>query len=291
MADKKKRTGIDRERMEKLREELEKEGSGEGGGLFFTLKAGQTAKIRILPIDTEDGWFKRGRMHKFKVGGEWKAAVCTEDDDCKACEALGGLAKKKDSTSAKKAKMLRPRRRFWSVIFNRNEEKVQIWGYSRTVMKDILGYYLDPDYDGMFDVEAGLDITVERVGSGVKTEYPLRPARKPSSVPEEVMEDLPDSNDIAKPMDEEELEELMDEFMAGAYEGDEDDDKPRGKTGRPEAEEKPKGTKKPADDEDDEDEKPKGTKGRPAPEEEPEEKPKKGKLPGKKARKEEDEDD
>ena len=215
MADKKKRTGIDRERMEKLREELEKEGSGEGGGLFFTLKAGQTAKIRILPIDTEDGWFKRGRMHKFKVGGEWKAAVCTEDDDCKACELRCGLAEKKDAAAAQKGEMLGPPRRVGGGVVNRNEEKVQIWGYSRTVMKDILGYYLDPDYDGMFDVEAGLDITVERVGSGVKTEYPLRPARKPSSVPEEEIEDLPDSNDIPKPMDEEELEELKDEFMAG----------------------------------------------------------------------------
>ena len=251
----KKKFSVDKDRLRKLQEDLQKGGGGDS--LFLRIESGAALKVRVLPIDTEDRFFRRGLLHRFRVNGEWKASLCTEEDDCIVCRTAKSLMDSKSPQNVKKAKMLRPRKRFWSVVLDRATDEVKVWGYSSSVMKDLLSYYLDPDYDDMLDPDSGVDLTVERVGQGKKTTYPIKAARKSSPYDPSILDELPNLDELIHPMDEEELEQLMEDFEAGAFvDDDEEEDRGRGKKNRRDREEpkQQRGGRRVADDDEEEDE-------------------------------------
>ena len=59
-------------------------------------------------------------------------------------------------------------------------EGVQVYYAPKTVFKEILTYFTDPEWGDLTDVRKGFDIKIKRVGRDRNTEYTVTTARRPS---------------------------------------------------------------------------------------------------------------
>jgi hypothetical protein len=66
--------------------------------------------------------------------------------------------------------------------------KIQVFGFGTTIMKDLLDFYQD-NVD-LCDLDNGHDITIEREGKDINTDYRTRPSLKPSKAENITDEDL-----------------------------------------------------------------------------------------------------
>lgn len=63
------------------------------------------------------------------------------------------------------------------------EKGVQVATFGTTVMKALIGYLLDEDYNPFFDSDAGHDIKIKRTGEGLETKYEVHLSPKPTPLP------------------------------------------------------------------------------------------------------------
>jgi hypothetical protein len=140
--------------------------------------------------------------------------TANENNPCPACELskeLYGLSKKKDDDAMKQAKSFNKKKRVYynaidkadvladfelredpqdkdkQVWFNKKtdeqESPVKVLGTGIGVYKDLIKIIIDPEYGDITDPEEGLDVIINKSGSGqFNTEYDVKTVRKESAI-------------------------------------------------------------------------------------------------------------
>ena len=111
---------------------------------------------------------------------------------------------------------------------------MRIWGYGKTAYQELLSLVLNPDYGDITDVMEGTDIVLT-YGKPPGAQFPqttLTPRRRTSPLcddavggPEkcaELLENIPDFDGLFTRKTPEEIQVMLDEWLAGEDEGSED---------------------------------------------------------------------
>ena len=251
-------------------------------GPYWLPKTGDNL-IRILPPvgKMDDVFYKEGAVH-FNVGQNNEMVICPANTpdrkgktgSCPICDLVDELMNSGNSSDIKSAKQLKAKARFWMNIIDCSDRAKgpQVFSAGIMIFKEVLEYFNDPDYGDISDIEEGRDITVTKSGTGIDTEYSVRPRPKISPLKKEILKKAIDLSIWEKLMAPgvDEIEEIL-----GTSE---DGDKKKSK----EKSESKSGSKKKEEEEEDEEE---------DDEEEDEEEETKNEKKGKGKKKEEDEDD
>ena len=210
-------------RLKELEENSNRGGGSGSGMSFINIKDGRNVIRILPPSDKMESFYEEAWVHYgVGKGGDNKKGtmvVCpkTKDENapcpvCEASEQLYKLSKKKDDNYSKQAKQLYRKKRVYYNAINRaenledfelrtedvNGEEKQVW-YNKTtdekespvkvlatgvgVFKDILKLICDPEYGDITDAEEGLDLIIEKSGSGqFNTKYDVRTVRKESEI-------------------------------------------------------------------------------------------------------------
>jgi hypothetical protein len=217
--------GIDLKKMKAKLNALNNKGGNKTN--FWSPKEGQTYSLRIVPTPDGDP-FKESWFH-YELGttGGFLCPKKNYGDSCPACDFASKLYKEKNEESAKMAKKLLPRQRFFSPVLVRGEEKegLKIWGYGKLVYQDLINLVLNPDYGDITDPEAGTDLTIsasKAPGQSFPTTK-VTPARKTSKLCQgtdveckELLETLPDFETLHQRKTSEEVGTILDAYLAGA---------------------------------------------------------------------------
>jgi hypothetical protein len=232
--------------------ELNKSGGGEGLGVtFLSIKDGRNV-IRILPpgegkdMFAEEVWVHYG-VGKTAENKNGTMVVCprtkNENAPCPVCELsaeLKKLSKKKDDNYDKQAKSIyRKKRVYYNAIdreedlssysYNEDEKKwykgndeeapIKVLGTGIGIYKDIMAFFVDPEYGDVTDFEEGLDLIITKTGSGqYNTNYDVKTVRKespaiPDDAPKELVENwesyLSDFSTLTEPKSYDDLVSLM----------------------------------------------------------------------------------
>ncbi len=307
-------------------ERLKKQSKRGGGGSdrsYIELEEGDN-QVRILPGHPKmDGFFVEVFYHNRNLRKESVRVRCLNNgdmdgDDCPICEELKELRRSKDKGDKKIVSEHRPKSRFFMNAIDRSDKtpEVKVLACGTSIMTALLGYMTDPEYGDFTDVSEGLDIVIGRSGTGLDTEYTVKPRRKstplfkdsdevdaligtgskdtkllPLHENAEQFEGEPDNAMFVWENGWEAFKKKMEEE---AEDEDESSKKSKKSSKKPreeeeeedEEEERPKSkkpSKRPKDEEEEEEEEPKPKKKKPAPREEDEEedeepKPKKKKV-------------
>jgi hypothetical protein len=175
------------DRLAAIREKLRKTDMGSGRGGFWSPKVGKNT-IRILPeVGDMEFFYQTVGKHNFPPDGK-RSVYCPQftsqgELDCPVCEVIDELKKAGDKASKELAGMLGLRKSYWMNVVDRANEDAgpQIYTPGVIVMGSISSLILDPDYGDITDLAKGVDITIEREGTGRETKYEVRP--KPRTSP------------------------------------------------------------------------------------------------------------
>ena len=183
------------EKLAALREKMSKQDLGGGGAGYFSPKVGRNV-IRILPeVGEMEFFFQPVGRHYFPDGQNVYCPNFTteRERDCPVCEIVKELHAAGDKASKKLASSLGVRRSWWMNVIDRSNPSAGplIFTPGVTVFNSIISLINDPDYGDITDLEEGTDITIEREGQGLDTQYEVTPRRKesPLSTDEAEMED------------------------------------------------------------------------------------------------------
>jgi len=139
--------------------------------------------------------------------------------------------------SIKMAKTLMARQRFFAPVLVRGEEEkgVRIWGFGKTAYQDLLNLVLNPEYGDITDIETGTDLVL-KYGKPPGAQFPqtsLTPRRRTSPLcddavggPDRCAELLDNIPEFANSFDRktpEEIQVMLDEWLAGEEEEGSDD--------------------------------------------------------------------
>lgn len=176
-------------RLEEIRKRLEQVATAGTAG-FWRPKDGRNV-IRILPEvgEMEVFWQEVG---KHFVPNSSKVFVCPKfttsgEMECPICDFVSELYASGDDESKALAGKLRVRKQFWMNIIDRDNEDAgpQIYGPGVMVFSAIASIIGDPDFGDIYDVSDGIDIVVEKSGSGLETSYEVRPRRHSTPLAED----------------------------------------------------------------------------------------------------------
>ena len=204
-------------------ETIEKKLASIGSGLFFKAKEGLNI-VRILPPwnDQGDPFYEATLHYGLKMEGKMVTVPGPHPIIMKEIEKL----EKAGREDSKLAKRLAPRIKFYANILDRKTGKVSIWGFSRKILKTILGYMGDPDYGDITDPDRGHDLVIDREGSGMNdTRYEVRIKPKPSELGDEVdLDKLPKLDEvIGEEISDDDVEEMLEAAIGSGGDGEEDE--------------------------------------------------------------------
>ena len=219
---------IDLKKMQGKLKALQNKGSKTS---FWSPKEGQTYSIRLMPANDGDPFKERWFHYEIAKNG----FLCPKKnfgDECPACDFAAKLYKDKTEESRKMAKIFTARQRFFSAIVVRGEEKegVKVWGYGKNAYQDLINLVLNPDYGDITDTDQGTDLSLmasKANGQSFPTTK-LTPARKTSALCKntqecsELMESLPDFEELHKRTTTEEVSAILDEYLAGGTDSEEE---------------------------------------------------------------------
>lgn len=175
-------------KLAKIRKRLEQVDMGGRQG-FWRPKNGRNV-IRILPEvgEMEVFWQEVG---KHFIPNSKKVFTCpaftSGELECPICDFVSELYASGDDESKALAGKLRVRKQFWMNIIDRDNEEAgpQIYGPGIMVFSAIASIIGDPDFGDIYDVEEGIDIVIEKSGSGLETSYEVRPRRHATPLAED----------------------------------------------------------------------------------------------------------
>jgi len=193
-----------RRRYEALQREVQ--------GRFWSPKEGKNL-VRFLPAYKEGGEFYLETSIHFGVK-EGLHLVCNRfyGEPCYICELVQKLRLSDDPEDVRRAQRIAPRRRvFYNIVdLNDRDAGVQIYASGASVFKQLLSYFYDPDWGDLTDPEHGYDVVIERRGTGLDTEYTVRPRKNPSPIDdEEWLNQLNDLDNLVTRYSYEEQKDLL----------------------------------------------------------------------------------
>lgn len=167
---------------------------GGGGGGFWSPKVGRNT-IRILPeVGEMEFFFQTVGRHNLGEGQNAKQIYCpnfTSEGDlaCPICETRSMLYKQNkqgDKSAGELAKQLGVRRSYWMNVIDRSNEDAGplVFTPGVTIMNALAALVSDPEYGDITDIYEGVDIKIERTGTGLDTEYQVIANRKDSPLHE-----------------------------------------------------------------------------------------------------------
>lgn len=176
-------------KLEALRDKLKETDIGGSRG-FWSPQQGMNT-VRILP--------EAGEMEYFfqEVGRHYlpdkKMVYCPDfttagELDCPVCELVSDLYGVGDASSRELASKIRVRKMYWMNIVARDGDKTEgpfIYTPGVTVFSTVAALINDPDYGEIYDAYEGIDIMVERSGTGLETSYQVVPKRKSTPLVED----------------------------------------------------------------------------------------------------------
>lgn len=172
------------EKLEALREKLENTDMGGSRG-FWSPQQGVN-EVRILPEVGDMGFFFQ-EVGRHYLPGEQRVycpSFTTDGEhECPICDLVSDLYSMGDTASKKLASEIRVRKMYWMNVVVRDGQKTDgpfIYTPGVTVFSSVASLVNDPDYGEIFDVEDGTDVSIERNGTGLSTEYQVIPRRKAS---------------------------------------------------------------------------------------------------------------
>lgn len=213
---------------------------------YLHLKDGRNV-VRILPSkNPEDMFFQEAYLHygvnKTADNPKGMTIVCpTTNGDgkpCPVCELskqLKKLSKKKDDTYDKQAKSLMRKKRAYFNVINRDDDlttyapdengklmrknaedytetPVKVLSTGVSILKDVLGIIVDPEYGDITDATEGLDVIITKSGTGFNTEYDVKTVRKESAIGFDAWEDcLYDLASVSVPKTYDEIAGMLDD--------------------------------------------------------------------------------
>lgn len=184
--------------------------------------------IRILPYGgTSQPFYIRFYRH-FLGAQERRSVICRktygEDEYCPACEAVELLRQRSDVESRRLASEVRRRERFAFNILDMNEEtrRPMVWEVGARVFEAILSLFLDPEYQDIDSPVRGRNIKIYRTGRGRNdTRYSVRPAATPSQIPQEVLSQVINLQELFKvPSVDEMLEQIAPTALGAILSGE-----------------------------------------------------------------------
>lgn len=206
------------------KQETDKEAGGNSGKIYF-LKKGKSV-IRILPPFSDRGtWFRKFDQYTVKVDGKVKNFISNRNVGTDPIWEHGKVLYQEHGAEA--SKNFRPRSRAYvnALIIQDPEGKVtvkdgvKIVQLPSTVLEKLKKFDDDAanGYDDITNPEAGFNISIEREGVGLNTEYTPIPQRDRTNILDFAksqgvnVEDLKLHNldEAVKPNSEEELEGLL----------------------------------------------------------------------------------
>lgn len=222
---------------------------------YLTLKEGRNV-VRVLPAKEEGGlFFEEAYLHygvnKTPEKPKGTVVVCPttlgEGKPCPICELskqLKSLSKKKDDEYDKQARALMRKKRAYFNVIDRNDDlstytpdengkltrknaedytetPVKVLATGVSILKDILGIIVDPEYGDITDAEEGLDLIITKSGTGFNTEYDVKTVRKESAIGFDAWEEnLYDLSKVSVPKTYDEIAAILE----GAEEEEEEEE-------------------------------------------------------------------
>jgi len=128
------------------------------------------------------------------------------------------------------------RQRFFAPVLVRGEEEkgVRIWGFGKMAYQELLNLVLNPEYGDITDVETGTDLVL-KYGKPAGAQFPqttLTPRRRTSPLCDdtlggsekcaEMLESIPDFDGLFPRKSPEEIQTMLDEWLAGEDSAGED---------------------------------------------------------------------
>lgn len=179
---------LDMSAMNQVKTRLESQGGSNVG--FAKLAQGKNI-IRVLqPKGDKTSFFTEGFVH-FGLGADGKKMVTClktfdEHERCPVCEYVEQLQRSRDAGDKKLADRIKRKKRIYINILSRDDDsetkdEPKVLPIGVTVLKGLLDTICDPDYRDITDFEHGRDVTINRKGQMLKTEYSVIP--KPNESP------------------------------------------------------------------------------------------------------------
>lgn len=222
--------------MGAMKSKLEQENSNRGSGANFAKLENGKNIVRVLPPKGErDSFYEEGYMH-FSLGDDGRqVATCPKTFDknahCPICEYVDELRLSKNKSDKELADKISSRRRIYinALMRDDEEETPKVLPIGVTILKGILEAICDPDYGDITDPEDGRDITINRKGQGLNTEYSVLPKPNTSVVSDEytideLEEEMADLDKLFKEVDEDQLLDLIGQGSDVDDDEDYDDD-------------------------------------------------------------------
>ena len=217
--------------ISKMRNKLDAlKGGGKAQNAKFWSPQEGVQTIRILPTSDGDPF----KSYFFHYGFGKESILCPKGnfgDPCPICDFAAKLYNDKDEESRELASRIVKKQRFFSPVLVRGEEKDgnKIWGYGKTVYQDLINLVLNPDYGDITDPDNGTDLSIkaDKVPGASFPTTKLTPARKTSKLcngtPQEcseLLETVPDFNEIHEVKTSEEIARILDEHLTAADDAD-----------------------------------------------------------------------
>lgn len=228
----------------KMREKLNTvKGKGNNNAKFWKPQTG-TQTVRILPTKDGDPF----KSFFFHYGLNNESVLCPKHnfgEACAVCDFVSKLYNDGDEESREMASKLVKKQRFFSPVLVRGEENegARIWGYSKTTYQTLLETVLNPDYGDITDVEDGVDMDLkyEKVAGKKYPETTLTFKRKSSAMCagmsddecESILDSIPDFTKLHKVRTSEEVQTLLEAFLAGNSSDGENETSKYGESGKP----------------------------------------------------------
>lgn len=242
--------------LEAIRARKEKVGkTGKGGKKgYLNLKDG-ISYVRIMPNEKGDPFYDMSLHYNVGVRSGLRCLRSIEKA-CVVCDFGWDLYNEaKDSGSKKtldRARDILPKQRYFANVVERGkeEEGSKIWGFSETVYESLIGFFLDPDYGDLADIDQGFDIKIiygkkkdERFATTTVSPRPKTSTLLPKGAKitlEELFDGVVDIEGQFVYKSEEEVEEVLQKFIQSQSE-DEASRNDDGEEGEGEGEEEPEG--------------------------------------------------
>ncbi len=214
--------------LDAMRAKLDKlNGKKEGRKQFWRPDDGES-NIRV--VSTSDGDPFKERWFHYNVGTS--GFLCPKrnfGDNCPVCDFANKLWNENTEESKRQAKDLFAKQRFFSPVLVRGEEDqgIRVWGFGKMAYEKLLTIVLDPDYGDITDPETGNDLKI-MYGKLPGASFPrtdIRPRPRKSALCDdavggdercaELLETIPDFEELFERKTTEEVGSILDQFMRG----------------------------------------------------------------------------
>jgi len=213
--------------IEAMKSKLEKlNGKADSNKKFWRPEEGEN-NIRV--VSTSDGDPFKEKWFHYNVGTS--GFLCPKrnfGDNCPVCNFGNQLWNEGTEESKRQAKDLFAKQRFFSPVLVRGEEDlgIRVWGYGKMAYEKLLTIVLDPDYGDVTDPETGNDLKI-MYGKLPGASFPrtdIRPRPRKTALCDdavggddrcaELLETIPDFENIFERKSTEEVQSILDQFMS-----------------------------------------------------------------------------